>query len=164
MSLHSKTNPWWLLGAAAIAAVAIAAASPNDDEARAAPLLTGPLVVRSCEYYCRSCGGDIKHEIIQSIHQNAHADHLENCNPGGCGSHSCGIETLLMAESESQRISDFSDALMAAKNRDVRAVLARFADVARYNPARGSVQVFCDAGFVVANIPLSPRAVAYLAE
>lgn len=126
----------------------------NARVSMADPLLDLPLTLgEECRYECRPCS--LGHDIVESVNRNAGASHLENCNPGECGSHGCGIEIA-------SRASELWSKMRIGKL-DPREVLLEYQDIASYNRTRNAVQIRCDAG-LIASIPLTAVQVAILEE
>ncbi|MBK8248386.1 MAG: hypothetical protein IPK85_13405 [Gemmatimonadetes bacterium] len=131
---------------AAITGTILAGATSTAD---ASDLRTLPWVglQEPCEFLCRSCGTD-KHDIVQATENKHKSSHLENCNTGECTSH----ETCDLV---SKRLEELWPLLNNQKGDRLRQLVSRHADVLAFNAARGSIQVRCTKGELIANLPLT---------
>jgi hypothetical protein len=133
---------------------------PERSEASTRPLYTVPLALSDgCDYHCRECGtvSDPKHDIVVHYSTNDHKSaHLENCNAGSCSLHTCG-----------QSFASISGEVGPREVIALNASGIEMAKLARNDPAnirlnseRQALQVYCDKGEIVANIPLSDEQLA----
>lgn len=115
---------------------------------RADPILDAPFVLSSdgCKYHCRSCGTD-RHDIVVHAETNeSQSAHLENCGPGSCEAHACG-ESLVEGE-----------LWMAARKgtaSEITRLLASNPERIQYNRIRQAIQITCEAGTLIASLPLT---------
>ena len=154
----SSFRPIGFAGLLACAAlVGLALWRPAD--VYADPLATMPLAWTGdgCDYHCRECPND-KHDIVVAVTNKHTANHLENCNPpAGCESHKCGA-TL------TSRLTALWLAVRSSDALRIQALLRENPSFASYNTDRRSIQVRCEAGELVANIPLTSELSAALDE
>jgi hypothetical protein len=122
------------------------------------PVLRAPFRFdgEGCNYLCRDCStpNAFYHDIV--VHYQTNPDwsaHLESCNAGSCDGHACddggtvpGGDGQLLSPVEAT-IEDLVDAIHADSRR------------VRFNAARQSIQIFCDEGRIIANLPLTPSQV-----
>ena len=127
------------------------------------PTLADPLLglafrgsMDACDHLCRECATD-KHDIVVAVENKHHADHLENCNPGTCDSHSCG-ETFF------EDLAQVLEAVQQESPEALRTMLIEHPERAVYNPERRSIQVWCEEGTLVANLPLTVELVERLEQ
>ena len=161
MSMHSRRKLGWIPALALLAMVVGGLLTLDASGAAADPLLDLPFTgTTGCDYQCRPCGEENDgHDIVQGVLRNATAPHLENCSPGNCSSHVCGVEVA-----QTEEIEELWFAVREAQGEHLRELLAKHEEIAYYNDERDAVQVRGCNGTVLASIPLSDEQVALLEE
>jgi hypothetical protein len=85
----------WLVPSALAGGLVISVMPIAPKQFAAHELSASPLILATgCSYHCRDCGTQTedKHDIVVHATTNEHeAQHLENCGPGSCDSHDCGM-------------------------------------------------------------------------
>jgi hypothetical protein len=165
--------------AAAVAAagsIALLAAAPTyhaDEEASVAgfevsfPSLEHVLSA-GCMYYCRSCPGDNRHDIVIAVDSTHESSHLETCNPGSCEQHECEPQFASSSADREQEIlveyewAQLNKAVAAARStEDVKAIFRALGGRAQYNPTRDAIQLVGCNDLLAASINLSPEGRAW---
>ena len=145
-----------ILGLVAVIAGTVAAGATSTADASDLRTLPWVGLQEPCEFLCRSCGPD-KHDIVQATENKHKSSHLENCNTGACSSH----ETCDLV---SQRLEDLWPLISSQKGDRLQQLVRKHSDVLAFNAARGSIQVRCTKGELIANLPLTEEQRASLED
>lgn len=148
--------------AIATSAVAVTMTVPSvASSTTSSALLDAPWgAADGCTHQCRECDGppggtSDYHDIVVAVENHHSSSHLENCNIGSCKEHSCGGEEMELAA------ITWSAARSASGARLLELMKEESTQV-RFNAKRGALQLYCDAGALIASLPLTTTQVDQL--